>query len=336
MILLGAAVVILLPYITHLIVPGFSYDQTKLFIFATSLLMVQPILLGLSTLIASLAQVKHQFLVYSIAPLFYTATIIYSAILYPTYGFKVLVFGVILGAVLHIAIQSYTLIRQGLGINFSYFDFSLIIEHLKFATPRSGSFIVSRTRDLIFASVATTLGTGALSIFVFAQRVTDAFMQVIIQSISTASLPKLALHHSKGETKHFSFLMKKSIIFIFLVSCCMSLAIFLFKEPLLVLLYGKRAPIASIASMLTLLAIALPAFAINFYLTSAFNASKNNFPLFVSNLIGTTCAVIALFIMRAQGVGINSLGFANIIMSPTILLLLIYFYSRKKHTVETV
>lgn len=326
MLVLGGIVVALLPFVAHFIVPGFSVEQTHLFIYATSLLMVQPLLLGLSTLISSLAQVKHQFMVYSLAPLFYTATIIYSVTMYPVYGFKVLVYGVILGAVFHIAVQSYTLIRQGLGIDLSLFDVKLVKEHIIFAGPRSGSYIISRTRDIVFTSVATTFGPGALTIYVFAQRVIDAYMQIIVQSISTASLPKLAAHHAEGNTAHFSNLVKKSILYILFFSCGMTLTIFLFKEPLLRILYGVNAPIESIGSILMLLGIGLPLLAINFYFTSAFNASKNNVALFVSNLAATTCAIFGLFLMKVNGIGLNSLGFANIIISIVYLTFLVYFY----------
>ncbi len=329
MLALGGIVILILPFIAHLIVPGFSEEQTTLFIWATSALMVQPLLLGLSTLISSLAQVKHQFLVYSLAPLFYTATIIYSVTLYSEHGFKALIFGVIVGAAFHIIIQSYTLVRQGFGISFSAFDFTLVKEHIKFASPRSGSYMISRTRDIIFASVATTFGAGALTIYVFAQRVIDAYMQIIVQSISTASLPKLALQYVEGDTANFSKVVRKSVTYIFVLSCGMALTIFLFKDPLLVLLYGVNAPINRIGSMLILLAIGLPLLAINFYFTSAFNASKNNVALFVSNLVASTCAVMGLFIMKSNGVGLNSLGYAGIIISVVYLALLLYFYRRR-------
>jgi putative peptidoglycan lipid II flippase len=330
MVLLGIIVVVALPFVAHIIVPGFAPEQTSLYIKATSILMVQPLLLGLSTLISSLAQVRHQFVVYSVAPLVYTMAIIYSIIEYPKYGFLSLVAGVLVGAIFHIAIQSYTLIRQNVRVSFSAFDPAVLKSHLVFATPRSGSFMTSRVRDIIFASVATTFGVGALSIYIFAQRVIDAYMQIVVQSISTASLPRLALHHTKGEDDASFKLVKKSVSYIVLISLCAMLFIFLFKVPLLEILYSKNAPLNAIGDLLILFSIGMPMLAVNFYFTSAFNASKNNVPIFISNLTATIIGVVFLLYLRSTGHGIQSLGYASIMMSSVVLLMLLTFYSRKR------
>jgi putative peptidoglycan lipid II flippase len=335
MIVLGVIIVAALPFIVHIVVPGFNQDQMSLYVKATRILMIQPLLLGLSTLISSLAQVRHQFIVYSIAPLVYTASIVVSVIEYPKYGFSSLIVGVVVGALFHVAIQSYTLIRQEVTISLRAFNWTLMKSHLLFATPRSGSYMTSRVRDIIFASVATTFGAGALSIYVFAQRVVDAYMQVIVQSISTASLPRLALHHTKGESAASSRLIRKSISYIIFLSLGMTAFIYLFKEPLLMILYGRNAPIAAIGNLLSLFSIGLPMLAINFYFTSAFNASKNNVPIFVSNFTSSVCAVIVLLFLRKAGYGIQSLGYASIVISFVSLLLLTTFYSRKRTTSAT-
>lgn len=335
MLVLAVIIVLLLPLIAPIVVPGFTKDQLDLYIQATSILMVQPLLLGLSTLISALGQVRHQFVVYSLAPLVYTASIIYSVTQYPHYGLSALIYGVIIGAVFHVGIQSYTLLRQKMSISFQAFDWKLMKQHLLFATPRSGSYTVSRVRDIIFASVATTFGAGALSIYVFAQRVIDAYMQVIVQSISTASLPRLALHHTKGEGQETDRLVRKSLSYIVLISLGMMIFIFIFKEPLLAILYGRKAPLAHIGNLLVLFSIGLPMLAVNFYFTSAFNASKNNIPIFISNLTATVGGVITLIYLRSAGYGLQSLGYASIVMSFLALLMLLTFYSRKKSTSVT-
>lgn len=330
MILLGVVIVSILPFVAKYIVPGFDGAQTALYIKATSILMIQPLLLGLSTLISSLGQLRHQFIVYSTAPLVYTLAVIVSVLGYSRYGFSSLVYGVVIGAVFHIAIQSYTLLRQKIRISFSSFDWGIMKSHLIFATPRSGSYMTSRVRDIIFASVATTFGVGALSIYVFAQRVIDAYMQVVVQSISTASLPRLALHHTKGEDKESSYLIKKSISYIVFISLCAMLFIFLFKVPLLTLLYGSNAPLDRIGELLVLFSLGMPMLAINYYFTSAFNASRNNIPIFISNLTASIIGVGVLFYLRSVGYGLKSIGFASIAISFVSLLMLLAFYSRKK------
>ena len=104
MVLLSLVVVLFLPVFATLVVPGFSGTDLSKYILYTRILMIQPIFLGLSTLISTLAQSRHQFYLYGIAPLIYTLTIICSIVFgYNKFGASALVFGVLLGAVLLLA-----------------------------------------------------------------------------------------------------------------------------------------------------------------------------------------------------------------------------------------
>lgn len=330
MLILAGVVVLLLPFFAHLVVPGFSEEQLRLFISVTSIFMLQPLLLGLSTLISALSQVKNQFLVYSIAPLVYTGTIVYSATLYPTYGMKALIIGVIGGAVFHIVLQSYTLVRQQMFPRLSLFDFGLVKEHFSSAAPRSGSYVTNHIRGVIFAGAATTLGPGALTVVVFTQRIIDAYLQIVVQSVSTASMPRLSLYYAQGKTDAYSRAVKRTIFVILAVTILVALCIGVWRHELLTLLYGNEAPIEVMAGLLVLMLWGLPTYAVNFFFASAFSAAKNNMILFLSNLVATSICLMVLFTLKAQGYGIDSFGWAGIAMSVSYFILLMYFYNRKK------
>jgi putative peptidoglycan lipid II flippase len=71
--------------------------------------------LGLSNFFGSITQVYKRFLIYSISPLFYNLGIILGIIfLYPVFGLPGLVYGVVLGAFLHLLIQIPFVIKQGI------------------------------------------------------------------------------------------------------------------------------------------------------------------------------------------------------------------------------
>ncbi len=331
LIVLSLVASLFLPFLTPYIVPGFDEFQQHYFIICSLILMVQPLFLGLSALVSSLAQIKHRFILYGIAPLIYTLTIIVSIpLLYPRYGVTGIVWGVVMGAILSFVVQSYTLYEARMKLSLSMFSWVHVMSHMKIAVPRSLSTVVSRIRDLIFVAVATSIGVGALSIYLFAQRIIDAFVQVVVQSAATATLPLLAHKHAQGEHKDFTKILKLNLIFIFSISVLAAVIIIICKNPLVSILYGDIARGEEIARMAGLFAFSLPLYALNIYFVSAFSASKDTMGLFYANLIASSIGVTTLITAVKMGHGMFSLVISSWVLSVAYLLLLGFFYSRKK------
>lgn len=328
---LSLMAVAILPATARFIVPGFDEYQRGYFVIASSVLMIQPLFLGLSALISSLAQVKHRFILYSVAPLLYTLTIIASIpLLYPRFGVIGIVFGVVTGAILNFVVQSYTLYEARMRLSLSMFRWHHVANHLRVAVPRSLSTVVSRIREIVFASVATSLGVGVLSVYLFAQRITDAFVQVVVQSAATATLPLLAHKYADGEHESYTKILKANLITIFTISAAAAVLIVVFRDLIVRILYGNVARADEIAEMAKYFAYVLPIYAINIYFVTAFSASKDTMRLFYSNALATIFAVTVLFSSRSLGYGPMSLVIASISLSISYLLLLTLFYSRKK------
>lgn len=337
MLVIAFVIIVTLPLFARYLVSSFSPEQLALFIFSTRVLMVQPFLLGLSALISCLGQVRHRFLLYSTAPLFYTIGIILSIIfLYRPFGLIGIIAGVIGGALLGLLVQSYSLYKEDIVWSWSLFSWEAITEHLHNAIPRSGSTITSRTRELIFASVATSFGVGALSVYVFAQRVTDAFIQVVVQSAATATLPILSKHHAVGEREEYSRILRVNITVILMLSIIAAGACIFIPQYIVAILYGKGTGTEAIASLVALLAFNLPLYSLNAYFVSAFSAARDGKGLFFANLIATTLSIVSLFVAKGMGYGIVSMAIATWTLGGSYTLLLLYFYSRKKHTTKTV
>jgi putative peptidoglycan lipid II flippase len=322
---------LLLPSLTPLVVPGFDEFQQKYFIICSSILLVQPLFLGLSALVSCLAQVKHRFVLYSVTPLLYTVIIILSIWkLYPRYGIVGITVGVLIGAIVSFVVQSYTLYESRMSIRRDMFLWANVRSHMKIAVPRSLSTVVSRVRELIYAAIATTLGIGALSIYLFAQRIIDAFIQVVSQSTATATLPLLAHKHARGEHKDYANILRLNLTVIFIISALAAALIILFNTTIVHILYGNTSRAADIAHMAKYLAFSLPMYAISVYFVSAFSASKDTMGLFYTNFLATAIGVIALLVGRHLNQGLFSLVYASWFMNISYLLLLILFYSRKK------
>jgi putative peptidoglycan lipid II flippase len=103
----------LLPQIVPLYTSGYNQDLQENIIMLGRIILLQPIFLGVSSLISSLAQTENKFLAFSLAPIIYNLGIIFGIIFfYDIYGIAGLGYGVILGAVLHLLTQSFSLIKE--------------------------------------------------------------------------------------------------------------------------------------------------------------------------------------------------------------------------------
>ena len=331
-ILLSIVVIIIVPYFVNQLVPGFDIKKQSDFVKYTRLLMLQPVLLGISTLISTLAQARHQFYLYGTAPLLYTLGIILGTVFwYKKYGIGGLVAGVVFGATLHLALQSYTLYKHKVSIRLSSFKWPLIQEHLHISVPRSGSFIISQARLLFFASFATTFGVGALSIYIFAQRVFDAVMQILPQSVSTASLPTLSHHASSGDNHSYKIAFKRHSGFIILGATVSAAIIAVFSKYVVVILYGQTGHTDQIASFVRVLCISLPLATFNSYIAVAFSALRDTKTLFFANMVSTPLAIFSAIIFSWNGYGLLSIAYSTLVLSTSYTIMVGYMYFRKQH-----
>lgn len=328
---IGILVAIFIPFFASLLMPGFNQDQLTQFVFLTRIMMIQPFLLGVSMLISCIAQAKEQFISYSIAPLLYTISIILSIIYeYPRYGLEGIVGGVVLGACLHLALQSYTLIKDDITVSYKMISFAFIKQHFKIAWPRSGSYIVSNIRVLFFTGFATTLGPGILSIYVFANKIIDAWISVLAQSVSTATLPELSKHAVNENTKAYNSLFKKTVWSIIGMSSFFTLVCLFFSQEIIYVIFGTIQHGKEVASLLFYLSLAAPLYSANFYMSHAFSAMKDTKTILIGNTIASVAGVLACFM--TQSLGVLSLAVGTFTISFVFMLYFVYAYLHRNYS----
>ncbi len=303
MLVLIIGVIFTIPMYAHLIVPGFSQDQIHEFIFATKLLMVQPLILGISSLISCFAQLKDEFLYYAIAPLGYSLGIIFGIIfLYNDFGVEGLIYGVLIGAVVSLCIQALSLRKHRFSIRGYNVSFSYIKELVRFAFPRSFTNIISQLRVVFFTAFATTLGAGVLSSFLFAQRITDAIAQIISQSVTTASLPILSREHEEGKIKEHEVLVYKYTFLLFVTAIVIACLVYPMRHTIIAILYGYTGANNLIATFLIGFLVALPFSMASSYLSIGFYSMKNTSKVFLGNIISTIFSIAVCIYYRDLGI----------------------------------
>src|SRR3990167_5363230 len=99
----AAVLFVLAPYLAPLVAPGLN---SSTLVTLMQILLLQPILLGASNIVASFTQLRHRFVLYSVSPLLYNVGIIFGiVVLYPRLGLAGLGWGVVAGAALHLLVQ---------------------------------------------------------------------------------------------------------------------------------------------------------------------------------------------------------------------------------------
>ena len=193
------------PTIVKLITPGFNAAQIEQTIFLTRLMFLSPIFFGLSSIFSGVLQYFHRFLFYSFAPILYNFGIILGIIfLLPSMGVRGVIYGVLLGAFLHFAIQLPVAISCG----FRYRPiFNLGGEGLKkvffLMLPRTLGVAGSQINLIIMTSIASTLASGSISILNLSQNLQNIPIGIIGVSFAVAVFAPLSSSLSRGAKDEF-------------------------------------------------------------------------------------------------------------------------------------
>jgi putative peptidoglycan lipid II flippase len=327
--LVGLLIAITLPLYARVIVPGFTDIQIVEFIQVTRILMIQPVLLGVTSLISCFAQMKNHFVLYGIAPLGYSLGIIGGIIfLYPLYGVHGLVYGVLVGAVASFLIQLFSLRDTRFISVLPFFSFNHVKEIFMLSFPRTGVNILTQLRTIFFTAFATTLGPGVLSSYLFAQRITDAVTQVVQQSVTTASLPVLSKEFVENRFKEYKKVVKTYVLVLGGIGFFAALAIYFLKDIVITLLYGNTDAHSLIAFFLIGFLFALPLQMMIGYFSISLYSAKDTKSVFYSNFVSTCTAVAVCYI--TQPLGNISLVYGIVAMSVANFVVISLLYGKKK------
>jgi putative peptidoglycan lipid II flippase len=199
---------IFMPQLAPWLAPGFSAGAQTQMILMSRILLLSPILLGLSNLLGSVTQVYRKFFIYSLSPIFYNFGIIVGIVLFvPLWGSIGLVWGVILGALLHLLVQLPTLASIGF---WPHWSLKQIIENSRLmgkiiitSWPRTLTLSTSQLVILIFVAMASYLGKGSIAVFNFAFNLQSVPLSIVGISYSVAAFPTLSQYFARGHLDKF-------------------------------------------------------------------------------------------------------------------------------------
>ncbi len=193
---LSLGFIIFAPKIISLIVPGFSPEKMTETVLLTRIIFLSPLFLSVSAVFGGMLVSFKSFLAYSLAPIMYNLGIIVGVVFFvPILGTSGLAWGVVLGAFSHAVIQYFAVKFFGYRYAFSARGVLLNSEArqvLKLMIPRSLGMAVSQINLLIITFFASTLASGSLAIFNFANNLQSVPLGLFGISFSIAAFPHLS------------------------------------------------------------------------------------------------------------------------------------------------
>lgn len=204
-VLVSGLVFLLAPFILGLVFPGFSGEDFSSLILLTRIMVLSPILLGISNLLGSISQTHRRFFLYALSPVVYNLGIIYGImVLVPYFGISGVAIGVLFGALLHLSIHLPFVAQRGLLPSISFKpNFSLFRSVAALSIPRTLTLSVTHILIIVLLSAASLMTDGSITVFSFSFNLQSVVLSIVGVSYSVAVFPTLARFFSEGDGKRF-------------------------------------------------------------------------------------------------------------------------------------
>lgn len=202
------------PWLVPLIAPGFDSASFAQTVMLTRIMLLSPILLGISSVFGGVLQSFKHFLAYSFAPILYNLGIISGIFIWvPQHGLVGLAWGVVLGSAMHLLLQMWVALK--LGWKFEFFSFwkqEGLKEILFLMGPRTASLAITQVNVIVITAIASGLVAGSLSIFNLAQNLAYVPVGLFGISFAIAAFPQLSEYVAQKKHGEFITTTNKTIL----------------------------------------------------------------------------------------------------------------------------
>ncbi|MBI3573761.1 hypothetical protein HY090_01815, partial [Candidatus Kaiserbacteria bacterium] len=291
-----------LPTIAPHLFPGFSSDVLKDTITLSRIMLLQPILLGLSSIATSVVQVLRQFVIYALAPILYNIGIIVGALFfYPIWGITGLAWGVVFGAALHLFAQVIPIIGHAKHVVRPTIATlrSSVMEVALPSMPRALALSAQQVLLLVFAGIASLTSVGGVAALSFAFNLQSVPLTVIGISYAAAVFPALSALFAAKEAEGFVREVWASVRhIIFWTAPAITLTIVL-RAHIVRLILGSGAfswaDTRLTAAILALFAVSLIGQSVILIFSRAYYAAHKTFVPILVNVSGAALAAVGAY-----------------------------------------
>lgn len=339
--ILGLIIIILImimyyfaPQMMAILTPGFNDAQLKAATALTRIMFLSPLILGLSSIVSGVLQSFKCFLIYALTPILYNFGIIFGAIfLVPHYGLKGLAYGVVIGAIMHLAIQLPAFFKYGFRYELTLpFQNKYIREILGTMLPRTLGLATTQLNLIAITIIASTIGTGSVSIFNFANNIQHFPIGIIGISFAIAAFPTLSELAGQNKIKNLIENLSHTIGQILFFIIPLTIIFLLLRAQIVRVLLGSGNftwdNTILTSNTLAFFALSLAAQSLIPLLVRAFFALKDTWTPFLVGFIGSLINIITgLYLKEKLGISGLALAFS---FSMTVQVVFLWFFLRQK------
>ena len=181
------------------------------FVLLGRILLLQPILLGLSGIFSSVTQVHRRFFLFALSPVLYNLGIIAGTVfLYPLWGLPGIGIGVVAGAVAYLVVNFPVMMEAGVFPRLRLPKFSTMLPIVHHSIPRSLALGMKAIILLVLTAIASRIATGSVTVFTLANNLEAVPMALIGSSYAVAAFPALAEASELSRRKEFTEILSAS------------------------------------------------------------------------------------------------------------------------------
>ena len=207
-----ATLALFMPQFLAFLYPDFvaSPHQAE-FVLLARLLLLQPILLGLSGVLASVTQVHRRFVLFALSPVLYNLGIIGGTVfLYPAFGLIGIGIGVVVGAAAYLAVNIPVVAAARVVPRFALPTRAIMVPVVRDSVPRSLALGMGSVTALVLTALASRVGTGAVSVFTLAGNLEAVPLALIGSSYAVAAFPALSEASAPEKRGEFTRILSAS------------------------------------------------------------------------------------------------------------------------------
>lgn len=335
MLVIGLIALILMPWLAHLVAPGFNTEELALLIKLSRLLLLSPIFFALSNTLGSILVSLERFIGYGLSPVLYNAGIIGGIFLVAPLGPIGLVIGTVSGAALHLLVRLVALWRSGFSVRGGVsLDDTNFRQVLKLMIPRIAGQPIEQLTFFLFTSLASSLAVGSIAILNFARNFQSVPVALFGISFSTAVFASLSRSAALDDDAGFLRTIRETAKPLAIVTVLATVFYIFFGRLVIDLFLGGgrfgSEQVSATAQLLALFALSIPAESFSHLLVRGFYALKDTWtPIFIA--IPGLGLIWLIAVLLMPSLGLNALALSYAIVAILKVAILWPLLSRRLH-----
>ncbi len=330
------------PLVRYVVGPGLDEPGTILAINMMRVIAINPFLMSISTVLASIQQAVGRFVFYALAPAVYNIGILIGIVWFTNginiFGVQIfdggimgVALGVVFGAILQVIISLIGLIGLGVDYEFKiYWKNHGFRSVLRLLPARSLDQGIDYVNTIVNTNLSSRMGAGAMRSFQQATSLHQMPVNLIGVAISTAFFPKMTENVGEGKDEEFLATFRVALRTIIWISLPVSIVSFFARG--YVTSFIKNGGDTLIASVLGTLVLAIFARSVFHIASRGFYARQDTRTPFVVSIIAVGLSTVLAVLFTIWGFGPEGLGYAQSIGAVLEIIILLGLLNRKsKH-----